>query len=60
MQEVVCRSTPYAMLELTSEGKVVWDQIGTLWLFSKGKFSDDNLVAVLKLGSEESSGKSQA
>lgn len=30
MQEVVCRSTPYAMLELTPEGKVVWGQIGTL------------------------------
>lgn len=30
MQEVVCRSTPYAMLELTPEGKVAWGQIGTL------------------------------
>lgn len=71
MQEVVCRSTPYAMLELTAEGKVVWDQIGTLCLKQPGQTQRGslirgspvmiiNLVAFLKLGSEESSGKSQA
>lgn len=32
MQEVVCRSAPYAMLELTPEGKTSSSQIGTLQL----------------------------
>lgn len=28
MQEVVCRTPPYAMLELTAEGKANWGQKG--------------------------------
>lgn len=53
MQEVVCRSTPYAMLELTPEGKVPWGRVGTLHLKQPGQTQRGSLI---KLGSEDSSG----
>lgn len=66
MQEVVCRSAPYAMLELTPEGKVAWVQVKTAkpdptWLFNKVKpvVRLNFVVAFLELGSEDSSGKAK-
>lgn len=44
MQEVVCRSTPYAMLELTPEGKVPWDRVGTLHLKQPGQTQRGSLI----------------